>query len=69
MASHTETYCEHSCCNKNFQILLTADLHQLADDAYENHNYIEYLFILQTTHSDGFFHYLNGFLEQKLKDS
>ena len=45
MASHTETYCEHSCCNKNFQILLTADLHQLADDAYENHNYIEYLFI------------------------
>ena len=46
MASHTETYCEHSCCNKNFQILLTSDLHQLADDAYENHNYIEYLFIL-----------------------
>ena len=44
MASHTETYCEHSCCNKNFQILLTSDLHQLADDAYENHNYIEYLF-------------------------
>ena len=46
MASHTETYCEHSCYNKNFQILLTSDLHELADDAYENHNYTEYLFIL-----------------------
>ena len=36
----------HSCCNKNFQILLTSDLHQLADDANENHNYISCLFIL-----------------------
>ena len=30
----------HSCCNKNFQILLTSGLHQLADDANESHDYI-----------------------------
>ena len=46
LAAHIGTHCGHSCCNKNFQILLTSDLHQLADDAYENHIYIEYLFIL-----------------------
>ena len=45
LAAHIGTHCGHSCCNKNFQILLTSDLHQLADDAYENHIYIEYLFI------------------------
>ena len=36
----------HFCCNKNFQILLRSDLHQLADDGKENHKYIECLFIL-----------------------
>ena len=33
----------HSCCNKNF---VTSDLHQLADDANENHGYIACLFII-----------------------
>ena len=36
----------HSCCNKNFKILLTSDLHQLSDDANENHDYIACLFII-----------------------
>ena len=45
-ACHTETDCGHYCCNKNFQILLRSDLHQLADDTNENHNYIACLFIL-----------------------
>ena len=45
-AFHTYTHCGHSCCNENFQILLTSDLHQLADNANENHNYIACLFIL-----------------------
>ena len=36
----------HISCNKNFQILLTSDLHQLPDDVNENHNYIACLFIL-----------------------
>ena len=45
-ASHAETHCGHSCSNKSFQILLTSDFHRLANDANENHNYIEYLFIL-----------------------
>ena len=45
-ASHAKTYCGHSCSNKSFQILLTFDFHRLANDANENHNYIEYLFIL-----------------------
>ena len=45
-ACHTETHCGHSCCNKNFQILVISDLHQPADDANENHNYIVCLFIL-----------------------
>ena len=43
---HTKTHCRYSCCNKNFQILLTSDLHRLADDANENHDYIAYVFIL-----------------------
>ena len=43
MASHTETHCGNFCCNKNFQILVTSDLHQLAGDANENHNYIAFL--------------------------
>ena len=30
----------------NFQILLTFDLHRLANDANENHNYIACQFIL-----------------------
>ena len=30
----------HLCCYKIFQILVTSDLHQVADDANENHNYI-----------------------------
>ena len=67
--SHTETHCGHCCYNKNFQILLTSDFHQLHDDVNKNHNYIEYLFILQTAQSDSSFHYLNCFLEQKLKNS
>ena len=46
LASHTETHCRHSCCNKNIQILLTSDLHQLADDPNENDNYIACLFSL-----------------------
>ena len=45
-ASHIETHGEQSCCNKNFQILVISGFHWLADDANENHNYIEYLFIL-----------------------
>ena len=45
--SHTKTHCGHSCCNENFQILLTSDLHRLADDANENFVYLStYLFIL-----------------------
>ena len=54
---------------KTFKIFLTCEFHQLADDANENHNYIEYLFILWTAHSDNSFHYLNCFLEQNLKNS
>ena len=46
LASHNETHCGHSCCNKNVQILLTSDLHQLADDPNENDNYIACLFSL-----------------------
>ena len=38
-------------------------------DGTENHNYIEYLLILQTAHSDSSFNYLNCFVEQKLKNS
>ena len=30
LASHTEPHCGYSCCNKNFQILLTSDIHWLA---------------------------------------
>ena len=45
-ASHTKTHCGHSCCNENFQILLTFDLHRLANDANENHNYIACCIIL-----------------------
>ena len=36
----------HSCCNKNFQILVISDFHQLADDANENHDYIACLFVI-----------------------
>ena len=54
---------------KTFKIFLTCDFHKLADDANENHNYIEYLFIFWTAHSDSSFHYLNCFLEQNLKKS
>ena len=43
---HTKTHCGHSCCNKNFQIITTSDLHRLADDVNDNHNYIACLFIL-----------------------
>ena len=56
----------HSCCNKNF---VTSELHQLADDANENHGYIACLFIIETAHSDSSFHYFNSFLEEKLKNS
>ena len=45
-ASPIKTYIGHSCCNKNFQILLTPDLHRLANDANENHNHIACLFTL-----------------------
>ena len=31
---------------KTFKFSLTSDLHQLADDANENHNYIACVFIL-----------------------
>ena len=63
-ASHTKTHCGHCCCNKNFGILPTSDLHQLADDADGNHNYIASLFILQTPHSESSFHYLECFLSK-----
>ena len=43
--SHTETHSRHSCGNKNFQILPISNFYRLADDANENHNYIEFLFI------------------------
>ena len=43
---HTKTHCGYSCCNENFQILPTSDFHRLADDANENHDYTECLFIL-----------------------
>ena len=33
-------HCGHLCCHKKFQILVTSDLHRLADDANENDNYI-----------------------------
>ena len=46
LASYTETDCGISCCNKNFQILLTSDLHELADDAIKNRNCISCPFIL-----------------------
>ena len=39
-------HCRHSCCNENFQILLTFDLHRLANYENENHNYIACQFIL-----------------------
>ena len=44
--SHTKAYGGYSCCNKNFQILLTSDFHQQADDVNWNHNYIACLIIL-----------------------
>ena len=53
---------------KTFKFSLTSDFYRLGDNANEYHNYIEYLFILQTAHSDSSFHYLNCFLEQKLKN-
>lgn len=68
-ASHTKTHGGHSCCDKNFQILPRSDLHQLADDASENYNYIECLFIFQIVHSDSSFHCFNCFLGQNLKNS
>ena len=45
-ASHTKIHCGHSCCNEKFQILLTFDLHRLANDANENYNYIACQFII-----------------------
>ena len=36
----------HFWCNKNFQILIRSELHQLADGANENYAYIAYLFII-----------------------
>ena len=36
----------HSFCNKNFQILLTSDFYQLADDANENLDYIACLSVI-----------------------
>ena len=42
-----------------------AYFHRLPDDANENHNYIEYLFIFWTALSDSSLHFLNCFLERK----
>ena len=63
----SRTHCGHSCCNANFQILLTSDFHRLGDDANENHNYIACLLILWSAYSDSSFNYRSCFLELKLK--
>ena len=44
-ASHTKIYHGNSCSNQNFETVLTSELHRLADNANENHNYITCLFI------------------------
>ena len=62
-------HCGCSCYNKNFQIRPISALYRLADDANGNHNCIACLFFLQAAHSDSSFHYLNCFLERKLKNS
>ena len=54
---------------KTFKFSITSNFYWLADDANKHHNYIQYLFILQTAHSDSSFHYLNCVLQQKLKNS
>ena len=47
LGTHPKTHCEYSCCNRNFQIFLTSDLHQLADDANEKDNlHVYFLFRL-----------------------
>ena len=49
-SSHTKTYCGHSFCNENVIILLTYDLHRLANDANDFTLQINLLFrqLIQT---------------------